>query len=200
LWPVPRLQRLLGPFFGLPPALPEPAGSQPSAARRGSDGLGPWKDAKAELPACACMAALQRPFSGIPGFASRKAPRQLAGPPRPAGCLSFLESAGHFGLAHWAKLQAYAAWLSAIPGSCAAGGSCASWRKVPAPASCRATARPLLSLQRPLSPAGMLWRGPWRLRRLEIAWALSWRRMLAPLWPCKDGTAAASCKPPAAAE
>ena len=130
------------------------------------------KAAAARAAAVAWARALPaiRPISHPPvglgcllSIAPRKAPRQLAGPPRPAGCLSFLESRRAFGLTHWAKLQAYAAWLSAIPGSCAAGGSCASWQKVPAPASCRATVRPLLSLQRPLSPAGMLRCGPWHL-------------------------------------
>ena len=47
-----------------------------------------------------CMAALQRPFSGILAVAPRRAAQRLPGPPRPAGMASSQQSALAFLFTH----------------------------------------------------------------------------------------------------
>ena len=55
---------------------------------------------------CRCMAALQRPFSGILAFASPRAAQRLPGPPRLPGMLYPQQSALAFFFTHQVKLPA----------------------------------------------------------------------------------------------
>ena len=82
---------------------------------------------------CPCMAALQRPFSGILAFASPGAAQRIPGPPRPAGMASSRQSALAFFFTHYVKLPACGMWGLAISGASGAAGASARQGKAASP-------------------------------------------------------------------